>query len=79
MSKFGLIKISVDELTEIIINILYFRLFLCVKPRDQIIKRTKVLHYQLILDVELIERKQLCENVFAHFDDVLRLDKRTIL
>ena len=43
------------------------------------IHRPQVLHYQLILDVELVQGKQFGEDILAHLHDVFRFDEGTIL
>ena len=75
MGKFGLIKVGIDVLIEIVVDIVKFRLLLGVEPADQEEHGSHVIHNQWVFAVELNRRVKFCEDVFAHLDNVFRFDK----
>lgn len=79
MCEFRLVKVGVGKLDEVIVDIFDLRFFLCVEPREEVIHGSQVFHDQLILDIELVQGKQLGEDILAHLYDIFWLDEGTIL
>jgi len=78
LSQFRLVKVGIDVLIEIIVYIVKFSLFLGVEPAYQIKHRPHIVHNQRVFTVELNSRMKFSEDVFAHFDNIFRLNKRVI-
>jgi hypothetical protein len=75
LSEFGFIKVGVGKLYEVIIDVINLGLLFSVEPRDKYIHRPEVLNDKLILNIKLVQREELSENVLAHLHNIFRLNE----
>ena len=78
LGEFGLIEVCVNELIKEMVDIFSLGFLFGVKPTQQEVHLSHIVHDLLIFAVKLHLRMELCEDILTHLYDVLGLNEKVI-